>query len=91
MSNLAKIKASIGLRTHEASETAGGSGRSGGDSDPARHALGALLDDLLAERTQARRDKDFARADAIRDQLTAAGVTIEDTVDGPTWTLKDGS
>ena len=62
-----------------------------GPSDAARHALGALLDDLLAERTRARQARDFARADAIRDQLTAAGVAIEDTADGPTWTLKDGS
>jgi cysteinyl-tRNA synthetase len=58
--------------------------------DAARHALGALLDDLLAERSRARAERDFARADAIRDQLTAAGVALEDTADGPTWTLKDG-
>jgi len=60
-----------------------------GGTDHARHALGTLLDDLLAQRTDARRSKDFARADAIRDQLTAAGVGIEDTPDGPVWTLKD--
>lgn len=64
--------------------------RAEGPSDAARHALGALLDDLLAERAQARTDRDFARADAIRDQLTAAGVVVEDTADGPVWALKDG-
>ena len=35
--------------------------------------------------TEARGDKDFARADAIRDQLKAAGIEIEDTPDGPKW------
>ncbi|MFM1920178.1 MAG: hypothetical protein RLZZ303_1812 [Candidatus Hydrogenedentota bacterium] len=39
--------------------------------------------DLVAERQQARRNKDFARSDAIRDQLLAEGWVIEDTADGP--------
>ncbi|TWH21104.1 cysteinyl-tRNA synthetase [Prauserella rugosa] len=52
-------------------------------------ALGALVDALLGERTQARADKDFARADAIRDQLTAAGIAVEDTPNGPLWTVRD--
>ena len=39
--------------------------------------------ELMKERTQAREAKDFARADAIRDELTAKGWTIEDTVQGP--------
>jgi len=66
---------------------------SGGASgrDAALSALGALVDDLLAQRTRARAERDFARADALRDQLTSAGVSIEDTPDGPRWTLKDGS
>ena len=37
--------------------------------------------------TEARADKDFATADAIRDQIKAAGIEIEDTPDGPKWTL----
>ena len=43
------------------------------------------IDALLAERQAARRSKDFARADAIRDQLAAQGITIEDTPTGPVW------
>jgi cysteinyl-tRNA synthetase len=39
--------------------------------------------DLMQERQQARRNKDFARADAIRDQLAQEGWVIEDTPDGP--------
>jgi cysteinyl-tRNA synthetase len=38
--------------------------------------------DLVLERQQARRDKNFARADEIRDQLAADGWVIEDTPDG---------
>ena len=38
---------------------------------------------LVRERGEARRAKDFARADAIRDQLLAAGWILEDTPDGP--------
>jgi cysteinyl-tRNA synthetase len=37
---------------------------------------------LVAARDEARRSKDFARADAIRDELTALGWTVEDTPDG---------
>ena len=37
---------------------------------------------LLEERAAARKAKDFARADAIRDELTAQGWVIEDTPNG---------
>jgi cysteinyl-tRNA synthetase len=42
---------------------------------------------LLDRRAEARAAKDFAAADAIRDQIKAAGIAIEDTPDGPKWTL----
>jgi cysteinyl-tRNA synthetase len=57
--------------------------------DAATTALAALVDDLLAQRQDARSARDFATADGIRGRLTAAGVTVEDSPDGPTWTLKD--
>ena len=47
----------------------------------------ALVQGLLEERAQARADQDWARADAIRDRLKAAGVEIEDTPDGPKWSV----
>ena len=49
----------------------------------------ALVKGLLEQRAQARADKDFAAADAIRDQIKAAGITIEDTPSGPKWSVAD--
>ncbi len=39
----------------------------------------------LDERQQARKDKDFARSDAIRDELADMGVEVKDTPQGATW------
>ena len=50
-------------------------------------ALDALVQGLLSERAEARERKDFGRADAIRDQLAAAGIELEDTASGPRWNL----
>ena len=43
----------------------------------------AELIELMEERTKARTAKDFSRADAIREELTSKGWTIEDTAEGP--------
>ena len=67
----------------------GAAGGAGAGADSAEHtALDRLVSEQLEERAEARKAKDVARADAIRDALGAAGVTIEDTPQGPTWTLK---
>ena len=47
----------------------------------------ALVRAMLDQRAEARVRKDFATADAIRDALAAAGVQIEDTPDGPRWSV----
>ena len=47
----------------------------------------ALVKGLLDQRAEARAAKDFATADAIRDRIKAAGVTIEDTPTGPKWSV----
>ncbi len=50
-------------------------------------ALGVLVAGALQARTDARAKKDFATADAVRDQLVEAGIVIEDTPAGPRWTV----
>jgi cysteinyl-tRNA synthetase len=45
----------------------------------------AEIDALVQARTDARSDRDFAEADRVRDELTAHGITIEDTADGTIW------
>ncbi len=47
--------------------------------------LAPLVDQLLTQRQRARAERDFATADAVRDQLAAAGVVVEDRPDGPRW------
>ena len=46
------------------------------------------IDELVRQRTEARKQKNWARADAIRDQLAAQGITLEDTVAGTTWRVR---
>ncbi|RJQ78440.1 cysteine--tRNA ligase [Pseudonocardiaceae bacterium YIM PH 21723] len=57
--------------------------------DGARKALDTLVAELLEERQNARASKDYATSDRVRDRLLAAGIAVEDTADGPLWTLKD--
>ncbi|TKV59222.1 cysteine--tRNA ligase [Nakamurella flava] len=63
--------------------------RAGADGGALVAATGELLRDLLAERAAARAARDFARADAIRNQLAHAGFAIEDTADGPQWSVAE--
>ncbi len=51
----------------------------------------ALVQVALEQRAAARSRKDYAAADAIRDQLAAAGVVVEDTPNGARWTIKGSS
>ncbi|GHG38301.1 cysteine--tRNA ligase [Amycolatopsis bullii] len=60
----------------------------GGSETPTKEALSRIVEGLLAERQQARAEKDFARADAARDRLQQAGIVVEDTPNGPQWTVK---
>ena len=46
------------------------------------------VEELVAERTRAKRAKDFSRSDAIRKQLADGGILVEDTKDGVRWKRK---
>jgi cysteinyl-tRNA synthetase len=48
----------------------------------------AEIDALVGERTQAKKTRNFARADAIRNDLLAKGILIEDSKDGVRWKRK---
>ena len=50
-------------------------------------ALDGVIKLALAERAAARDRKDFNASDAIRDGLAALGITIEDTAQGPRWSI----
>jgi cysteinyl-tRNA synthetase len=60
-------------------------------SSTAVEDIGAALDGViqlaLAQRTAARERKDFAASDQIRDGLAVLGITIEDTAQGPRWSI----
>lgn len=53
-------------------------------------ALDALLQTMIAQRAEARTNKDWAAADRIRDAIAAAGIALEDGPDGTYWSLNDG-
>jgi cysteinyl-tRNA synthetase len=61
-----------------------------GESSATADALGQLVDALVAARADAKAAKDWTRADELRDQLTAAGIELEDTPSGTRWNLKGG-
>lgn len=78
---LLKAGALLGILQCDPDEWLGyGSGAS--DSDTAK------IDALVAARQQAKADKDWGKADAIRDALNALNVVVEDTPEGPKWFIK---
>jgi cysteinyl-tRNA synthetase len=47
--------------------------------------LAAWVDNMIRQRQDARKARDFAAADRIRDEIAAAGIVVEDTPQGPRW------
>jgi cysteinyl-tRNA synthetase len=72
----------LGLAPSDPAWSTGGS-----VDDKATLAVGALVAGLLEQRAAARAAKDWARADEIRDQLKSAGIELEDTPEGPKWSI----
>lgn len=48
-------------------------------------SLDSEVEKLIAEREEARRSRNYARADEIRDELLRRGIVLEDTVQGTRW------
>jgi cysteinyl-tRNA synthetase len=49
---------------------------------------GEQIESLVGERNDAKKKRDFSRADQIRDQLLQQGVVLEDTKSGTRWKRK---
>ncbi len=76
LASLGRLDAVLGVLDPAAWETAG--------ATPAGPPE-AEIEALLAEREAARAARDWKRADALREQLAATGITVEDTPQGPRW------
>ena len=82
---LAEVRAMLAVLGLDPLAAPWASGDAGGDLRP---IVDALISVALNQRQAARARKDFAAADAIRDQLVQAGVVVEDTPRGPRWELR---
>jgi cyanophycinase-like exopeptidase len=58
----------------------------GGSRDP-REVVGPVVEIVMAQRAQARTDRQWARSDELRDALAAVGIEVRDDRDGATWHL----
>ena len=56
-------------------------------SSGTEEAMDRLVQTFIRMRADARTNKNFALSDRIRDDLSAAGITLEDRKDGTTWRL----
>ncbi|MGZ6859769.1 MAG: DALR domain-containing protein, partial [Blastococcus sp.] len=86
--NAASVRAMLAVLGLDPYDPHWSAGAASSSSEERLHtAVGSLVAALLEQRAAARAAKDFATADAIRDQLKSAGIELEDTPQGPKWTL----
>ena len=62
-------------------------GMKGEQTDNSLNIIESLMDVILSLRSEARANKDWAKSDLIRDELSKAGITIKDGKDGASWTM----
>jgi cysteinyl-tRNA synthetase len=86
----ADVRAMLDVLGLDPSDPAWGNTTSG-QTDKLTAAVDALVAGLLDQRQAARAAKDFAAADEIRDRIKSAGIEIEDTPNGPQWSLEAGN
>ena len=55
------------------------------ETNGADNELAAYVEEMIAKRAQAKKEKDFAKADAIRNELLEKGIAIKDTREGVVW------
>ncbi len=82
--NLAAVRRMLGLLGLDPADARW---QHGGTATGAAAVIDTLVAALLEQRQDARARKDFTAADAVRDQLRDAGVEVEDTPQGPRWTV----
>jgi cysteinyl-tRNA synthetase len=82
---VAAVDALLGLRLGDLEAAEVDQRRTAADLAPQEVAA---IERLVAERTQARKEKNWPRADEIRAELDALGVQLTDTPSGPTWQLR---
>ncbi len=82
--NAASVRAMLGVLGLDPLDPVWSRGKA---SEDLRGVVDALVQGLLAQRAEARAGKDFALADAIRDQIKTAGIELEDTPDGTRWSV----
>jgi cysteinyl-tRNA synthetase len=87
--NAAAVRAMLGVLGLDPADPAWGTSK--GDDAKLTQAIDVLVAGMLEQRNDARAAKDWATADAIRDRIKAAGIEVEDTPDGPRWTVGGGS
>jgi cysteinyl-tRNA synthetase len=75
------------VRRHILTAETGRYAVSGQSASFVKTATEAKINELITARTAARKAKDFAESDRIRDELAAMGVVLKDTKDGTTWEI----
>jgi cysteinyl-tRNA synthetase len=82
---VAAVDALLGLRLADLDPAEVDPRRGAADLAP---EVRSAIERLIAERTQARKEKNWPRADEIRAELDTLGVQVTDTPTGPTWQLR---